>query len=86
MPGRKAKDNVMKAMLLTHAAHGHMSTDAEKAFDRVAWDYMLAVCGKVGLGTHMMARISALYQTLTAKLKINRTLSDSVLVTNGTRQ
>lgn len=92
MPGRETKDNVVKALLLTQTVHAGniegliLSTDTEKAFDRVAWDYMLAVCAKVGLGPRMLARISVLYQCPTAKLKINGTLSDRVMITNCTRQ
>lgn len=47
---------------------------------------MLAVCGRVGLGPHKMARISALYQNPSANLKMSGTLSNKVLITNGTRQ
>lgn len=67
MPIREAKDNVIKPLLLTHSARMHnsegllLSTDAEKAIDRVAWDYMLATCSHVGLGSRMLAWISALY-------------------------
>lgn len=63
MPGTEAKDNVTKALLLIHAAKMRnikgflLSTDAEKAFDRVAWDFMMAVCRHVGLGTHMLSSV-----------------------------
>lgn len=92
MPGREAKDNVIKSLLLinkikTSDTEGLLlSTDAEKAFDRVAWDYMLATCKHVGLGTKMLAWISALYQKPSARLKINDTLSERVHIANGTRQ
>lgn len=92
MPGREARDNIIKALLLTHAAHSRgiegllLSMDAEKAFDRISWDYMLAVCRHVGLGTHMMAWITALYQNPFARIKLNGVLSDRVQIANGTRQ
>ena len=92
MPGREARDNIIKAMLLIHAADPLdikgllLSTDAEKAFDRVAWDYMLATCSHIGLGPKMLTWISSLYQNPTARLKINGTLSGKVHISNGTRQ
>lgn len=92
MQGREARDNIMKALLLTHAAHSQgiegllLSTDAEKAFDRVSWDYMLGVCRHVGLGSHMLTWITALYQNPSARIKVNGTLSDKVMISNGTRQ
>lgn len=92
MPNREARDNVTKALLLTQAVRQRkiegflLSTDAEKAFDRVAWDFMLAVCGGVGLGPNMLHWISALYQNPTAELKINGILSEKVYIKNGTRQ
>lgn len=60
--------------------------DAEKTFDRVAWDYMLETCKHIGLGLHMMAWISSLYQNPSARLKINGSLSNKVYINNGTRQ
>lgn len=92
MPGREAKDNITKSLNLIYAARLRkiechlLSSDAEKAFDRVAWDFMLVTCRYVGLGKHMMAWISALYKNPSAKLRINGSLSNTVTITNGTRQ
>lgn len=67
MPGREAHDNVIKAINLIHTLKGHtdkgllLSTDAEKAFYRVAWDFMFAVCRHTGLQPNMLAWILALY-------------------------
>lgn len=92
MPGRETRDNVIKALNLIHATRTQtiegllLSTDAEKAFDRVAWDFMLETCRYIGLGTHMMTWISSLYRNPTAQLKINGSLSQTVKINNGTRQ
>lgn len=89
MPGRKAKGNVSKALLLTHATKIQnikgflLSTDA---FDWVAWEFMMAVCRHFGLVPHMLSWISTLYQNPSVRLKINGTLSIKVHITNGTRQ
>lgn len=55
-----------------------LSTYSEKAFDPVAWEYLLATCKHIGMETHMLSWISALYQNPQAQLKINGTLSDTV--------
>lgn len=92
MPDREAKDNVTKSLLLIHKIGSDnteglfLSTDAEKACDRVAWDYMLSTCRHIKLGDRMLAWISALYHNPTARLKINGTLSEWVHIANGTRQ
>lgn len=60
MPGREAKGNI-NSLLLTQAVRNRkiggllLSTDTEKAFDWVAWDFMLATCAHVGLGSRMMS-------------------------------
>lgn len=51
MPNREARDNEIKALLLTHGTHSRafkgLLLSTEKAFDRVAWDYVCQVraCG-----------------------------------------
>ncbi|XP_068121121.1 vomeronasal type-2 receptor 26-like [Hyperolius riggenbachi] len=59
IPGREAKDNVMRTInLMAHVIKNDikaciLSTDAEKAFDRVEWDYIHATLVKLGLGASM---------------------------------
>lgn len=92
MQGRETRDNVITALNLIHSLRKTntegllLSTDAEKAFDRVEWDYMFAVCEHVGLKTNILQWISALYQNPTARIKINGSLSEPVKIQNGTRQ
>lgn len=92
MLGREARDSVIKALNLIHCAHAQiiegllLSTDTEKAFDRVAGDYLFATCRHIGLGSHMMAWIAALYHKAQARLKIKGTPSEAVDINNGTRQ
>lgn len=92
MPGREAKDNVIKALNLIHKSRTDnlegmlLSTDAEKAFDRVSWDFLFANCTHIGLRPHMMNWIKTLYQNPTAQVKVNGTLSETVHIRNGTHQ
>lgn len=67
--GREARDNSIRALQLIHWARAHnnsssyliLSTDAEKAFDRVDWDFVRAVLMRLGLGPSMLRWISALF-------------------------
>ena len=63
-----------------------LSTDAEKAFDRVDWDFLRAVLARTGLGPHMLRWISTLYVSPTARVKVNGGLSEVFPIRNGTRQ
>lgn len=63
-----------------------MSLDAEKAFGRVAWDYMEEVSKTMGLGTRMLSFIMSLYSNSIARVRANNTLSDAFPIYNGTRQ
>lgn len=60
--------------------------DAEKAFDRVAWDYMNATLEALGLGSCMRVFIVSLYANPTARVWVNGLLSDAFSIPNGTRQ
>lgn len=80
MPGREAKDNVTKSLNLIYAARRLkiegllLSTDAEKAFDPVAWEFMLETCRFIRLGTLVLSWISALYKEPFGKVKNQRLL------------
>lgn len=59
--------------------------DAEKMFDRVAWDYMGDILGALGIGAKMHALILSLYVNPRARVRVNDQLS-TVSIHNGTRQ
>lgn len=92
VPGREARDNTIRALSLHHwltttETQGFfLSLDAEKAFDRVAWDYMHEVLRKIGLHPRMLAHISALYASPSAAVRVNGHLSNAFPIRNGTRQ
>lgn len=92
MPGREARDNTTKALNLIHFSRNSetkgllLSTDAEKAFNRVSWDYIMTTCSHIGLNESMLSWTSALYRNPQAKIKVNNILSDPIKIHNGTRQ
>ncbi|XP_063799964.1 msx2-interacting protein [Pseudophryne corroboree] len=92
VPGREARDNTTKVLDLIHYASTCkspsilLSTDAEKAFDRVDWDFLLGVLEHMGMGMVGLQRIRALYSDPAARVRINGELSDPFQIRNGTRQ
>lgn len=85
VPGREARDNTIRALNLHHwltnsKTQGFsLSLDAEKEFDRVAWDYMHEVLRTIGLCSHMLSHISALYSSPTTSVRINGHWSGDVV-------
>ena len=92
IPGRQGRDNGIKTILLidhmvkSRAPSLLLSIDAEKAFDRVDWEFMINTLVELGIKPRMLAWIKTLYNQPTAKVKVNGTLSDSFKMLNGTRQ
>lgn len=74
VPGREARDITIKALNLHHWLTStqregfFLAMDAEKTFDRVAWDYVNVVLEALGLGRCMRAFISALYTNPSARV------------------
>lgn len=92
--GREARDNSNRAIQLIHWANLQrpsapcllLSTDTEKAFDRVDWAYLQVVLSRLGLGNNLLRWIGSLYSSPEARVKVNGTLSNPFPVRNGTRQ
>lgn len=78
MPGR---DNTCRALNLIHLANVNflplflLSTDAEKAFDRVSWSFLKRTLTHIGLGNNMLRWINALYECHVASVKANDVIS-----------
>lgn len=91
IPGREGRDNTIKAININHWLTSKkkqgffLSLDAEKAFDRMAWDYIDAVLNHIGILPLMRAYIQALYSNPTAKVCVNGHLSNAFNLGNGTR-
>jgi len=62
-----------------------VSLDAEKAFDRVEWEY-LDVLDKFGLGSDFIQWVKLLYRSPTARVMVNGLVSDIFPLSRGTRQ
>uniref|UniRef100_A0A8C5MKZ0 Reverse transcriptase domain-containing protein n=1 Tax=Leptobrachium leishanense TaxID=445787 RepID=A0A8C5MKZ0_9ANUR len=92
VPLRGARDNTLRAINLLHISRVNstpmlfLSVDAEKAFDRVDWSFLITVLARLGLGPRWLAWVSALYSNPTALLRVNGTLSSPISVRNGMRQ
>ncbi len=63
-----------------------VSIDAEKAFDRVEWDYLFEVMKKFGFGDNFSKWISLLYTNHKASIITNNIVSSSFDLHRGTRQ
>ncbi len=62
------------------------SLDAEKAFDRLEWNYMWAVLQCFGFGEHCVSMIKTLYHSPAASVITGNIISPSFPLQRGTRQ
>ncbi len=87
--GRNASDNMRR---LLHILDSHptpcavFSLDAEKAFDRLEWNYMWAVLQCFGFGEHLISMIKTLYHSPAASVITGNIISPPFPLQRGTRQ
>lgn len=87
IPGRQAGDNVRKAITLTHIANKQptstmlLSLDAQKAFDRLNWQYMTTVLKEIQIP---LPFVHLLYNAPSAKVVMMGTLSEEIGIKGGT--
>uniref|UniRef100_A0A9J8AZK4 Reverse transcriptase domain-containing protein n=1 Tax=Cyprinus carpio carpio TaxID=630221 RepID=A0A9J8AZK4_CYPCA len=90
--GRHSFINIRKLLNVVHspASEGNpeviISLDAEKAFDRVEWNYLFAVLDKFGFGSKFVSWIHLLYHQPKAAVVTNRIISEYFSLSRGTRQ
>lgn len=63
-----------------------ISLDAEKAFDRVEWEYLYYVLSKFGFSSDFIAWIRLLYDSPTTHILTNNVRSPSFALRRGTRK
>lgn len=63
-----------------------ISLDAEKAFDRVEWDYLLCALSRFGFGTKFVSLIKLLYACPQASVQTNDNRSDYFTLSRSCRQ
>lgn len=63
-----------------------LSLDAEKAFDRVEWDYLFLTLSMFGFGSKFTSLIKLLYAQPTASVQTNNTHSEYFALNRSTRQ
>ncbi len=63
-----------------------LSLDAEKAFDRVEWPYLIAILHKMNFGPKCIDMIRMLYENPSATVRTNSHLSSQLNLSRGTRQ
>uniref|UniRef100_A0A8C5MFX8 Reverse transcriptase domain-containing protein n=1 Tax=Leptobrachium leishanense TaxID=445787 RepID=A0A8C5MFX8_9ANUR len=92
IPAREARDGTIRTLNMIHTARSSgtpmllLSTDAEKAFDRVSWPFMFSTLRAMNIPAGFIRWIAALYCAPNAKVRVNGVFSESFQIQNGTRQ
>lgn len=78
--------NIIYTKATTTTPEAVISIDAEKAFDRVEWNYLFTVLRKFGLGSTFISWIRLLYISPQASVSTNGIPSSFFTLSRGTRQ
>lgn len=89
---RQTHDNLRRTLhIVNHINQQNIeailiSLDAEKAYDSVRWIFLYRVLAKFGFHKSFISVFQALYDSPTARIKVNGALSKSITLERGTRQ
>lgn len=89
---RYSVSNVRRLLNIIHFSNSTkkrvlaVSLDAEKAFDRVEWEYLFDVLDRFGLGLNFIEWVKLLYRSPVARVMVNGLVSDIFPLCRGTRQ
>lgn len=92
IPGRGTTDHINRAITLFDiqaATGGQMAMillDAEKAFDRVTWQFLWGLLEQRGFGTKAIRAIKVMYRNPKAKVQMMGGYSGDISISRGTRQ
>uniref|UniRef100_A0A803SPA4 Reverse transcriptase domain-containing protein n=1 Tax=Anolis carolinensis TaxID=28377 RepID=A0A803SPA4_ANOCA len=93
LPNRQIKDNVRMVINLIDYYEKNIqrevlfiAIDAEKAFDRVNWDFFKLLAQELDMGHYFRNSLEAIYQNQNAKIRINGQETKLLNIEKGTRQ
>lgn len=90
--GRQTQDNIRRTIHVVQNINKNnlpaalISLDAEKAFDQVNWKFLYLTLEKFGFDKKAIQCIKSIYEKPTARIKINGSLSERLVLERGTRQ
>jgi len=90
--GRQTHDNIRRTLHIIHRIQTNqipaalISLDAEKAFDRVNWEFVYLTLEKFGFSNKTIKCIKSIYNKPTARVKVNGSLTERFTLERGTRQ
>lgn len=92
IPARQTQDNIRRTLHILgkinrdKSSAALISLDAEKAFDRVGWEFLYQTLERFGFNQDSIKIIRVIYQEPTARIKVNGSLTDRFYLSRGTRQ
>jgi ribonuclease HI/exonuclease III len=92
MPGRKIVDQTELVQIMTQYAEAYeedgmiIALDQEKAYDKVAHDYLYRCLEQYGLPDHFIQIVKSIYETAKTRVAVNGFLSKPFEVQRGVRQ